>query len=129
MLHTNPSHHYRLPIYTKAREIYALSRKISKYLSYDLSSIEQDGSENRDIYFTGDIIQQSESLAPEILKAELNSEKKYNHAKTLEWLTMRLNNTCKRLEKSSSNGRDFIPILRKELKKFRKLQQSWMLNL
>ncbi|NND53227.1 MAG: hypothetical protein HKN54_12580 [Flavobacteriaceae bacterium] len=129
MLHSNPSHLYNLPIYKKAKEIRLLSHRISSYLNYDLSALKDDGSENQDIYLTGDIVQQSESLAPEILKAELNSEKKHVHAKTVEWITMRMNNTCKRLEKFSSDGRDFIPILRSELKKFRKLQRSWMLNL
>ena len=129
MLHAYPSHLHHLPIYKKAREIFSLSQKISRYLHYDLSSMKHDGTEDPDIYFTGDIVQQSESLGPEIIKAEMNSDKKYSHAKTLEWLIMRLNNTCKRLENSSSNGRDFIPVLRKELKKFRKLQHSWMLNL
>jgi hypothetical protein len=33
------------------------------------------------------------------------------------------------LEKSNSNGKDFLPILRQELKKFRKLQRHWMLTL
>jgi hypothetical protein len=129
MRHSNPSHLYHLPIYIKAEEIFSLSQKISKYLHYDLSDLKLDGSENDSIYFTGDIIQQSESLAPNIISAELDTDKKHVYAETLDWLIFRLNATCKRLEKVNSNGRDFIPVLRSELKKFRKLQRSWMLNL
>ena len=29
----------------------------------------------------------------------------------------------------SSNGKDFLPVLRRELKKFKKLQHNWMLTL
>jgi len=129
MTHTSTSHPYHLPVYLKAMEIFSLSRKISFYLRDDLAFLKHDGSENNDIYFTGDIVRQSESLAPEILKAEFNSESKHIHAKTLEWLTFRLNKTCKRLEHINSNGKDFIPILRKEIKQFRRLQRSWMLTL
>lgn len=124
-----PSHLLNLPIYRKSQEIASLSQRISKYLRYDLSVLKQDGSEDKDIYFTGDIIQQSQSLGPEIIKAEMNADQKYAHAKSLDWITLRLNKTLKRLERSGSNGKDFIPLLRKELKHFRKLQRSWMLNL
>ena len=124
-----PSHLLNLPIYRKSQEIASLSQRISKYFRYDLSALKQDGSEDNDIYFTGDIIQQSQSLGPEILKAEMNADRKYTHAKSVDWITLRLNRTLGRLEKSGNNGKDFIPLLRKELKHFRQLQRNWMLNL
>jgi hypothetical protein len=131
MLYHTPSHLPDLPIYKKALEIFSLSRKISSYLSYDLTPLRPDGTEDQDIYFSGDIVQQSELLGPEILKAESErfSEKKHKHDDTVKRLTILLYKNCKRLEKSNSNGKDFLPILRKELKKFRKLQRNWMLTL
>ena len=119
------------PIYKKALEIFTLSRRISDYLIDDLSEITSDGNENPHVYFSGDIVQQSVSLAPEILKAEQHQEKekKHKHADYLNRLTNRLYRNCERLELSSSNGSEFIPILRKELRKFKKLQRSWMLTL
>ncbi|GGZ77111.1 hypothetical protein [Algibacter mikhailovii] len=120
-----------LPIYQKALEIFALSQDISGYLNYDLSELKADGSEDNNIYFSGDIIQQSVSLAPEILNAELerHSEKRHKHIASLRKLTNRLYKNSYRLERSNSNGKDFLPILRSELKKFKKLQSSWMLTL
>ncbi len=131
MIYTTPSHMYNLPIYNKALEIFKLSRKISDYLSYDLSKLKDDGSEDEHIYFSGDIVQQSELLGPEIMKAESEpfSERKQIHADTVRRLTDMLYKNCKRLERCSSNGKDFLPILRKELKVFSKLQRSWMLTL
>jgi hypothetical protein len=130
MLHTTSSHLPSLPVYKKAIEIFSLSRKISSYLNYDLSPLLQDGSEDKNIYFSGDIVQQSESLIPEIIKAETEvSDKKYKHALTVKRLTNLLYKNCKRLEHCNSNGKDFLPILRKELKKFRQLQRNWMLTL
>lgn len=131
MMYTIPSHLPDMPIYKKALEIFSLSRKISTYLNYDLSHLLADGKEDQNIYFSGDIVQQSESLVPEIIKAEaeIYSENRHKHADSVRRLTNLLYKNCARLEQSSSNGKDFIPILRKELKNFRKLQRNWMLTL
>jgi len=131
MLPNIPSHFSDLPIYKKAMEIYILSRSISSYIQYDLSGLKPDGTENNDIYFTGDIIQQSVSLGPEIVNAELEkySDKKHKHLASIQRLTNLLYKNSYRLEQSNSNGKDFIPILRSELKKFKQMQRHWMLTL
>ena len=118
-------------LYQKALDIFMLSRSISTYLHQDLCLLTIDGSEDNDIYFSGDIIQQSSNLAPVIINAERErlSEKKYKHIKSLDNLVYKLQRNCKRLENSKSNGRDYLPILRSELKKFRRLQRNWMLTL
>ena len=88
-------------------DIIMLSRNISTYLTQDLSYLNSDGTEDSNIYFTGDIIQQSTNLAPEIINAERErySDKKHKHLESLDLLTFRLYNNCKRLEHSSSNGK------------------------
>ncbi|WP_042244564.1 hypothetical protein [Jejuia pallidilutea] len=130
-MHNTPVNLSELPIYQKAIEIFALSQSISSYLNEDLSALNEDGSEDANIYFSGDIVQQSVSLAPEIENAERErfSERKYRHVASLKRLTNMLYKNCYRLEKSNSNGKDFLPILRRELKKFKKLQHNWMLTL
>jgi hypothetical protein len=126
-----PSHLSDLPIYRKAMDIIMLSRNISTYLNHDLSYLNEDGSEDVDIYFSGDIVQQSTNLAPEIINAERErySEKKHQHLESLDRLTNQLYSNCRRLERSKSNGKDYLPILKGELKKFRKLQRTWMMTL
>jgi hypothetical protein len=118
-------------IYLKALEIFSLSRNISNYLSHDLAHIQKNGVEDPNIYFTGDIVQQSVSLGPHILKAEnqLFSEQKHKYAATVMRLSNLLYKNCERLENVHSNGKDFLPLLRNELKKFRKLQHTWRLTL
>lgn len=126
-----PKHMADLPIYHKAEEIFILSRSIATYLHQDLCGLKPDGSEDVNIYFSGDIVQQSESLVPEILKAEQerHTDNKHKHIHALNRLTQTLYRNCRRLERSHSNGKDFIPILRRELKNFKQLQRSWMLSL
>jgi len=131
MIPVVPNNFPQSPIYQKALDIFTLSRNISGYLSYDLAPLNHKGMEDPNIYFTGDIVQQSISLAPEILKAEseIFSEEKHKYAASVTRLTNLLYKNCERLEQVSSNGKDFLPILRKEIKKFRKLQRNWMLTL
>lgn len=131
MLSNTPSNLSELPIYKKAIEIFTLSQSISMYLNHDLSTLKSDGTEDTNIYFSGDIVQQSVSLAPEIVNAELEryTERKHKHIASLRRLTNMLYKNSYRLEHSNSNGKDFLPILRSELKKFKQLQRSWMLTL
>ncbi len=131
MLSNTPQNLSELPVYKKALEIFALSQDISTYLNYDLSVLKNDGSEDVNIYFSGDIVQQSVSLVPEIVNAELErySERRHKHIASLKRITNMLYKNSYRLERSNSNGKDFLPILRKELKKFKKLQRTWLLTL
>jgi hypothetical protein len=126
-LHTYP----KSPFYIKAQEIFTLSRGIASYVIEDITFRDPHNHEDPTLYLTGDIIQQSVSLGPEILKAEqlLFQEEKYKHIASVERLSKLLYVNCKRLEKIHSNGKDFLPILRKELKKFKSLQNTWMLTL
>ncbi|MEM0518590.1 MULTISPECIES: hypothetical protein [Aequorivita] len=118
-------------VYAKALDIFSLARNISSYLSHDLAHLHKNGAEDPNIYFTGDIVQQSVSLGPEILKAESQpfSEEKHKYAASVMRLSNLLYKNCERLERVNSNGKDFLPLLRKELKKFRKLQHTWRLTL
>ncbi|MHA7843972.1 MAG: hypothetical protein ACX93I_11675 [Winogradskyella sp.] len=126
-----PSHLSDLPVYQKAMDIIMLSRSISTYLNHDLSYLNEDGSEDNDIYFSGDIVQQSSNLAPEIISAERENcrIKKHKHLESLERLTTKLYSNCRRLERSKSNGKDYLPLLRVEIITFRKLKRHWMLTL
>ena len=126
-----PPHLSQSAVYQKALEIFSISRSISHYLVEDLNYLTKEGKEDPNVYFTGDIVQQSVSLAPEILKAESHtfSEDKRKHAANVSSLTNMLYRNCERLENVNSNGKEFLPILRNELKKFRKLQRTWMLTL
>ena len=129
-MHSSQIEFYKI-FFTKAEEIYLLSKKISDYLSAYLSGLKSNGLESPNIYFSRDIVQQYSSLSKEIIKLQQTTilEKKYAQALNLHWLTYRLLQNCKRLEKCDSNGKDFMPVLKKELKKFKKLYSNWILTL
>jgi len=119
------------PLYDKALDILTLSRHMSYLYTEDLIGTEHHGPEDKEIYFTGDIIQQSYSLVPEILRAENQpyAEDKRRYAKRVKLLTKKLFYTCDRLENSPVQSKEFLPLFRKELRQFRKLQRTWALML
>lgn len=119
------------PIYKKAIEIFSISRNISSCLNDDLASLNDNNQDDESIYFTGDIVQQSVCLAPEILKAEQEkfSEEKYKYVASIDRLATLLYKNCERLEKVNANAKDFLPVLKSEIIKFRKLKRTWMMTL
>ena len=118
-------------LHQKALEIVRLSQRVSEYLIHDLSSLQSNGSENPYVYFTGDIIRQTDSLALGVHKAEnqLFRDDRIQYAQSLKRVTRRIYRSCEALERSDSNGKDFLILLRRELKKFRGLQKNWMMTL
>ena len=131
MIPSIPNHFPQSALHKKAMEIFTLARNLSAYFVHDLAYLQPNGSEDPSIYFTGDMVQQSVSLAPEILKAESEpfADEKYKSAASVIRLVNLLYKNCERLEHVNSNGKDFLPLLRSEIKKFRRLQRTWMLTL
>ncbi len=128
---SNSAENPRKALYHKAREIMEISRHISDYLIPDLAVLKENGVEDKYVYFTGDIIRQSNSLIPNIVKAENEffQEARTQYILAVGNLTDRLSRNCEMLENANSNGREFVKLLKKEIKKFRKLQRVWKLTL
>ncbi len=118
-------------LYKKALEIFTLSRSVSNYLIHDMALLKDNGEEDPHIYFTGDIIRHSDALAPRIIKAENQTfqDDRIKQANSLIHITNTLYRNCERLEQTGSNGKEFLALLRKELKKFKHLQHSWIMTL
>ncbi len=114
-----------LPIYQKAIEILALSRRIADYLT--------DGKndwhipDDHPVCFAGDMITYSSKLAPNIEAAETqeNQFSRYRHMMLLKKFTNRLVRQSERLERQTIDGKDYVALLRNELKKFKRLQLLW----
>lgn len=119
------------PIYEKALEILSLSRNISQYLHYEMEPLSYDGTEHPSIYLTGDIILHSNFLGNSILEAEneILSENRDKHLTAIAKWTYRLHKNCERLEQHSVNGKEFIHLLKHEVRRFRILHRKWMLTL
>ena len=72
------------------------------------------------------------SLGPEIFKAEgqaFSEGQRHYYAHRVRRLTKLLVATCERIEHSPVQSKDFLQLLKKELKFFKKLQGPWLLTL
>lgn len=129
-MYNNPAYS-KSPVYEKALEIRSLSKNISQYLHHEMSPLTFEGHEHPSIYLTGDIILHSNFLRNSILEAEKEvlSENRDKHLTAIEKWTYRLHKNCERLEQHSNTGKDFIRLLKYEVRRFRVLQRKWMLTL
>ena len=85
---TQSSSELHTAFYNKAVEIAVISKRISNYLNGNLCVLKPNGREDINIYFSGDIVRQSSSLAPHIkmINQEIFSEKRQHYAKIVKWL-------------------------------------------
>ena len=115
-------------IYFKAKEIEYLSDSISRSFMYDYEHLDRNGKEHPDIYFLGDLIRDSNFLSLEVLSMHYYSQKEdqIKFALKARLCSSRLFRKCKRLEKNSKSGKDYIYLLKKELKRFNRLQEKWI---
>ena len=106
---------------------YLIGRSFQKnhLLDYALSAFKKSMEANPNANFNLQIA----AIYGEKAELEKFSDKKHKHIASVRRLTNLLYKNCSRVEKSNSNGKDFLPILRSELKKFKKLQSTWMLTL
>lgn len=114
-------------MYERAKQIKALSKHVSQYLNYDLNSLDEEGKEHPGIYLTGDIIMQSDLLGDAVLNSEkevLQENKEKYHFITEKWL-YRLHRNCERLEAYVGNGKEFVLLLKAEIKRFQLLHRKW----
>src|SRR5690625_7954719 len=95
----NNNAYSKSPNYNKALEILSLSKNISQYLNYEMSTLKHDGHEHPAIYLTGDIILHSNFLGDFILDAEKEvlSENRDKHLTAIEKLTYSLHKNYERL--------------------------------
>ncbi|MCX2678460.1 hypothetical protein OOZ15_00765 [Galbibacter sp. EGI 63066] len=119
------------PIYRKAIHIFKLSRQISNYLRGDKSILELNRSSFVADQFSDKLIMASLGLAPKIAIAESTADPavKMQSVSSLEKTTAALLHYCEKLELNHEHGKEFLELLRKEVKKFGQLQSRWAIHL
>lgn len=118
----------QLPLYKKALDLYALSRKLIEYNSSQplrqlyLSNSEQDR-------VMEDIAVLTLKLPFEIALAQTSNiyKTKILSSKKVHQHTIALQRHCKRLKKNKMSRQENATLLCKELQKFRKMHKQWNL--
>lgn len=117
----------QLHIYTKAIDIFKLSRSVVSYISHDKDVLTLANSGCKIDNCASRIIGDALGLAPKIalIEHQKNTRLKVKYAKSLEGYIDRMYQNSKRLETLLSQGNDYIKLLKKELVYFKKLHLKY----
>lgn len=131
MFHTQESNISELIIYKKALAIFQLSRRIAYYITDDKDVISMYKSGSVSDNYADNLVMNAYRLVPKIVEAEIQDNRsiKLKLAKSLRYFIERIYQDCLKLESIKIKGKDFVRLLRKELKKLQVIHTSYVNSL
>lgn len=116
-----------VPVYKKALELCEISRHIVSYISFnkDLIKLHQSNS-LRDI-IAGSLLTDTVLIPKKIEQAEYSEcyAERVKNASFINIMIQNLNSYCTGLEKDEANDKDYLQLLRQEIRSFRKTFKKW----
>ncbi|UNY97371.1 hypothetical protein MQE36_09715 [Zhouia spongiae] len=114
-------------IYKKALNIFGLSRAIANYIGNDKSILHLHHSSKKTDNYSASLVMESMSLSQKIVRSYTSEghQNKRKHLRSLEKAVHKLNAYCEYLEYNYTQSKDYIGILRKELRLFSKEKFKW----
>jgi len=128
MLKPHQNNLNQLIIYQKSMDIFKLSRHIASYISYDKDILSMHKSLKKADKYASNLVMDALGLVPKIAETEnqKNPKLKLKYAKSLRYFIDQLYDDCKQLEHTIIQGKDFLKLLRKELKKLREIHKHYV---
>lgn len=128
MLNPHQNNLNQLVIYQKSMDIFKLSRHIASYISYDKDILSMHKSLKKADKYASNLVMDALGLVPKIAETEnqKNPKLKLKYAKSLRYFIDQLYDDCKQLEHTIIQGKDFLKLLRKELKKLREIHKHYV---
>ncbi len=126
-----PSNFTQLAIYRKALEIFNVSRGIACALSDNKHILEMGYSADLNQRVAGEIVTDSLRLMPELaaIQNATNSIVRLRRARKIRRSAQQILAKCKRIEYSGIREKEFINLLKTELRIFDRLFLDWLNNL
>ncbi|HCE54934.1 MAG TPA: hypothetical protein DER05_07990 [Lutibacter sp.] len=121
----------QLVIYQKSLDIFKLARHIASYISNDKSMLAMYLSMNKIDKYADNLVMNAFGLVPKIVETECeeNPGLKLKYAVSIRYFIDRLYQNCLQLESTKIQGKDFVKLLRKELKKLRVIHKHYVKSL
>lgn len=131
MVNPEAQHLNQLVIYQKSLVIFKLARHIASYISNDKSVMAMYLSMNKIDKYADNLVMNALRLVPKIVETECqeNPYLKLKYAKSLRYFIDGLYQNCLQLESTKIQGKDFVKLLRKELKKLRQIHKNYVKSL
>ena len=121
----------QLVIYKKSIDIFKLSRRVAAYITDDKDLISMYRSGSRSDNYADNLVLNAFRLVPKIVETEgqQNADLKLKYAKSLRYYIDLLYKNCLQLENTKIQGKEFVKLLRTELKTFRKIHRHYVNSL
>ena len=121
----------QLVIYKKSIDIFKLSRHVASYVTDDKDIFSMYRSGGKSDNYADNLVMNAYRLVPKIVETETQSNRtlKLKYAKSLRVFIDRIYQDCKNLETTKIQGKDFVQMLRNELKNLRKIHNSYVNSL
>ncbi len=122
---------YSLPVYRKSLDLRDLSNAVASYFSYnkDLFALRQSNSLRDNLY---DSLVTDTSLITKEIEHAAQSKSYAVRMKSVTFINIMTRNVlayCNGLEKDGVKEKEYLNLLRKEIKSFRKSFKKWRLSL
>lgn len=117
-----------LVLYKKSLDIFKLSRQVASYITDDKDMISMYRSGSKSDNYADNLVLNAFRLVPKVAEAEAeeNSGIKLKYARSLRYYIDRIYKSCLQLENSKVHGKEFVVMLRKELRSLKKIHKKYV---
>ena len=131
MFSTQEQNINQLVIYKKSLDIFKLSRRVAAYITDDKDLVSMYKSGSLSDNYADNLVMNAYRLVPKIVETETQNTMslKLKYAKSLQYFIERIYQDCLKLESIKIQGKDYVQLLRKELKKLRKIHVNYVNSL
>jgi hypothetical protein len=121
----------KLVLYQKSLAIFELARRVASYITDDKDMIFMYRSGSKTDNYADNLVMNAYRLVPKIAEVETQNSKslKLKLAKSLRYFIDRIYQDCITLENTKIQGKDFVQLLRDELKHLRKIHKKYVKSL
>lgn len=121
----------KLVLYQKSLAIFELARRVASYITDDKDMILMYRSGSKTDNYADNLVMNAYRLVPKIAEVETQNSKslKLKLAKSLRYFIDRIYQDCVTLENAKIQGKDFVQLLRDELKHLRKIHKNYVKSL
>ena len=115
-------------IYQKSIDVFKLSRSVASYITDDKDVISMYRSGDKSDNYADNLVMNAFRLVPKVVETETQESptKKLKYAKSLRYFIDIIYQDCLKLERTKIQGKDFVRLLRNELKSLRKIHRLYV---
>ena len=118
-------------IYQKSIDVFKLSRSVASYITDDKDVISMYRSGMKSDNYADNLVMNAFRLVQKVVETETQESptKKLKYAKSLQFFIEVIYQDCLKLERTKIRGKDFVRLLRKELKSLQKIHRLYVSSL